>query len=79
LLRIHLVWLEIIVHPTSSLVFESDPGDPNLMRQLPRDPRIGLLTRSDWELLEHFDHMKPGFPARHPHSRACRRRCRLVK
>jgi Ca2+-transporting ATPase len=48
LLPIHLVWLEIIVHPTSSLVFESDPGDPKAMQRPPRNATRGLLARYDW-------------------------------
>jgi hypothetical protein len=24
----HLIWLELVVHPTSSLVFENDPARP---------------------------------------------------
>ena len=48
LLPIHLVFLEIIVHPTSSLVFESDPGNTDLMSHAPRDARAALLDRRDW-------------------------------
>ena len=36
LLPVHLVWLEIVVHPTSSLVFEADPPPPDIMRRPPR-------------------------------------------
>ncbi|HET9017457.1 MAG TPA: cation-transporting P-type ATPase [Thermomicrobiaceae bacterium] len=47
LLPIHLVWLELIVHPTASLVFEGDPPAPDLMRRPPR--RAGsLLSRADF-------------------------------
>ena len=47
LLPVHLVWLELIVHPTASLVFEGDPGAPDLMRRPPR--RSGsLLSRDDF-------------------------------
>ncbi len=45
---IHLVWLELIVHPTSSLVFEGDPASPDLMRRPPRPRAEGLLRRGDW-------------------------------
>ena len=45
---VHLVWLELIVHPTSSLVFESDPADSDAMRRPPRPRAEGLLRRSDW-------------------------------
>jgi Ca2+-transporting ATPase len=48
LFPIHLVFLEIIVHPTSSLVFESDPGSTDLMSHPPRDARAALLDRNDW-------------------------------
>jgi P-type Ca2+ transporter type 2C len=47
---IHLVWLELIVHPTSSLVFESDEAGPELMRRPPRPRSEGLLRRQDWML-----------------------------
>ena len=43
LLPVHLVWLELIVHPTSSLVFEADPGEPDVMRRPPRKKNADLL------------------------------------
>ncbi len=48
LLPIHLIWLELIVHPTSALVFENDPPHENVMLQPPRKTTSGLLQRSDW-------------------------------
>jgi Ca2+-transporting ATPase len=48
LLPIHLVWLELIVHPTASLVFEYDPPPPDLMRRPPRRPEEGLLAALDF-------------------------------
>lgn len=36
LLPIHLVWLELIVHPTSALVFEARPAAPDVMERPPR-------------------------------------------
>ncbi|HEU5423480.1 MAG TPA: HAD-IC family P-type ATPase, partial [Nitrolancea sp.] len=36
LLPMHLIWLELIVHPTASLVFEADDGQDDVMRQPPR-------------------------------------------
>ena len=48
LLPIHLIWLELIVHPTSALVLENDPPEKNLMQQPPRPASSGLLRRSDW-------------------------------
>ena len=48
LLPVHLVWLELIVHPTSSLVFEGDPASPELMRKPPRARDSGLLERKEW-------------------------------
>jgi Ca2+-transporting ATPase len=44
LLPVHLVWLELIVHPVSALVFEGD-RDPEAMRRPPRDPRAPILPR----------------------------------
>ena len=45
LLPIHLVWLELVVHPTASLVFEADPPVEDLMRRPPRGRETGLLGR----------------------------------
>jgi Ca2+-transporting ATPase len=44
LLPIHLVWIELIIHPTASLVFLSDPADPGTMHRPPRDPKKPFLT-----------------------------------
>jgi len=48
LMPIHLVILELIVHPTSSLVFEADPGAPNIMTRPPRPRTEGLLHGVGW-------------------------------
>jgi Ca2+-transporting ATPase len=48
LLPVHLVLLELIVHPTSALVFENDPPDSELMRHPPRPKNAGLLQKRDW-------------------------------
>ncbi len=45
LLPVHLVWLEVVVHPTASLLFEADPGPPDLMRRPPRRRGTDLLRR----------------------------------
>ncbi|HKT80111.1 MAG TPA: cation-translocating P-type ATPase [Vicinamibacterales bacterium] len=46
LLPIHLVWLELIVHPVSALVFQADPPPDDLMTRPPRNPRERLLPLS---------------------------------
>jgi len=43
-----LIWSELIVHPTASLVFENDPAPADLMRRPPRPPGTGLLVTSDF-------------------------------
>ncbi|MGH9443268.1 MAG: cation-translocating P-type ATPase [Thermoanaerobaculia bacterium] len=43
LLPVHLVWLELIVHPVSALLFEGEPAAPDLMRRAPRSPEAMLL------------------------------------
>lgn len=48
LFPVHLIWLEIIVHPTSALVFENDPARPELMTVPPRDPKAPLIGARDW-------------------------------
>jgi Ca2+-transporting ATPase len=47
LLPIHLVWLELLVHPTSALVFQGDAPDPDLMQRPPRRPAEPLMRRLD--------------------------------
>jgi Ca2+-transporting ATPase len=42
---IHLVWLELVVHPVSALVFQLGPPDPHVMERPPRDPKSPLLPR----------------------------------
>jgi Ca2+-transporting ATPase len=46
LLPVHLVFLELVLHPTVALVFEGDAADPDLMRRPPRGRAAGLLEGS---------------------------------
>ncbi len=46
LLPIHLVWLELIVHPVSAVVFQAEPATADVMRRRPRDPAAPLLPRA---------------------------------
>ncbi|MDE2483282.1 MAG: cation-transporting P-type ATPase [bacterium] len=48
LLPVHMVCLELIVHPTSALVYENDDGGEDVMAQAPRGNAAGLLRRGDW-------------------------------
>jgi len=45
LMPVHLVWLELIVHPVSALLFQGEPPPPDLMQRPPRDPRAPMLAR----------------------------------
>jgi Ca2+-transporting ATPase len=45
LLPIHLVWLELIVHPVSAVVFQSETASASIMTRPPRDPAAPLLPR----------------------------------
>jgi P-type Ca2+ transporter type 2C len=45
LLPVHLVLLELVVHPVVSLVFENDPADADIMNRPPRHPHAGLITK----------------------------------
>ena len=44
LLPVHLVLLELFIHPAVSLVFEESPGPPDLMRRPPRSASEFLLA-----------------------------------
>ncbi len=46
LMPIHLIWLELIIHPVSALVFQGDKPDAGLMRRRPRPPNAPLLPRA---------------------------------
>ncbi|MGE5246059.1 MAG: cation-translocating P-type ATPase, partial [Betaproteobacteria bacterium] len=46
LLPIHLVWLELIVHPVSAVVFQAEKAKASLMTRPPRDPADPLLPRA---------------------------------
>jgi Ca2+-transporting ATPase len=43
LLPLHVVFLELIIDPASTLVFEREPADPGIMRRPPRAPGARLL------------------------------------
>jgi len=43
LLPVNLVWLELIVHPVSALVFDSGAGSSLLMRSPPRSPAAPMI------------------------------------
>lgn len=43
---VHIVFLELIIDPASSIVFEAEPEEPDVMRRPPRDPRAPLFNRS---------------------------------
>src|SRR6185369_9098407 len=46
LMPVHLIWLELIVHPVSALLFQGDPPPADLMRRPPRSPRAPMLARA---------------------------------
>jgi Ca2+-transporting ATPase len=48
LLPVHLVLLEIVLHPVVSLVFQSDPADDDVMHRPPRPVGDALRIRSMW-------------------------------
>lgn len=45
LLPVHLVWLELIVHPVSALVFQAEPSTSAVMSRPPRPPAAPMLPR----------------------------------
>jgi Ca2+-transporting ATPase len=46
LLPVHLVWLELIIHPVSAVVFQAEPAPADLMLRPPRSPAAPLLPRA---------------------------------
>jgi Ca2+-transporting ATPase len=51
---IHIVFLELLIDPVCSIVFEAEPEEPGLMRRPPRDPHEPLISRRvlAWALLQ---------------------------
>jgi Ca2+-transporting ATPase len=45
LLPVHIVFLELIIDPACSIVFEAEQEEDNIMRRPPRDPREKLFNR----------------------------------
>jgi len=45
LLPIHIVFLEFIIDPVCTIVFEAEPDEPNVMQRPPRDARSRLFAR----------------------------------
>ena len=50
LLPVHILFLEMIIDPACTLVFEADPAEKGLMERPPRDPREPILTARVWAL-----------------------------
>jgi Ca2+-transporting ATPase len=42
---VHIVFLELIIDPACSIVFESETEESNTMRRPPRDPKTSLFSR----------------------------------
>ncbi|HEX9068465.1 MAG TPA: cation-translocating P-type ATPase, partial [Ktedonobacterales bacterium] len=45
LMPVHIVFLEFIIDPACTLVFESEPAEPDVMRRPPRNPHSRLFSR----------------------------------
>ncbi|MGE5268821.1 MAG: cation-translocating P-type ATPase [Thiohalocapsa sp.] len=56
LLPLHIAFLEMVIDPVCSIVFEAEPAEPDAMRRPPRDQAAPLLTRRFvvWSLLQGF-------------------------
>jgi P-type Ca2+ transporter type 2C len=49
-LPIHVVWLELIIHPTALLVFQEMPGDHDLLPAR-RNARLRFFSRRQWLMI----------------------------
>lgn len=51
---VHIAFLEMVIDPVCSLVFEAEPDETDVMRRPPRPPEEALLSRSlvVWSLLQ---------------------------
>ncbi len=46
LLPVHIAFLQLIIDPACTLIFESEAAESDVMRRPPRDPREGLFSRA---------------------------------
>ncbi|MGE5333786.1 MAG: cation-translocating P-type ATPase [Nitrososphaerota archaeon] len=46
LMPVQIVFLELIIDPASSIVFEAEPEEEDIMRRPPRDPSTPIFTRA---------------------------------
>ena len=44
LLPVHIVFLELIIDPSCTMIFEAEEAEPDVMRRPPRDPRQRLFS-----------------------------------
>jgi len=44
LMPVHVIFMELIIDPASSIAFEMEPGEQDLMQRPPRNPRQRLFT-----------------------------------
>ena len=49
-LPLHIVWLELIIHPTALLAFQTRPGGGTIPRGCPRR-ETRLFSRADWAVI----------------------------
>ena len=40
----HIVFLELVIDPSCTLIFEAEAAEPNVMKRPPRNPKEGLLS-----------------------------------
>ncbi len=48
LLPVHIVFLELVLHPAISIVFEKEPEEPGVMSRRPRERKMKLLYRREF-------------------------------
>lgn len=49
-LPVHVVWLELVIHPTALLVFQAGAGD-GVLRPVERSPRLRFFSPRQWWLI----------------------------
>ncbi len=48
LLPVHVVFLELVLHPAISIVYEKEPEEPGVMSRRPREKKVKLLHRREF-------------------------------
>jgi P-type Ca2+ transporter type 2C len=51
LLPVHILWINLVTDTFPALALGMDPGDPDIIKERPRDPKESLFARGGWSFM----------------------------